>query len=78
MALYKNPAYLVQSDDRAFDVEYKPGDSTPYSGIYRCTGCEWEVASNERQPMPTQSHHVHPGLSPIRWKLVVFAQHKAK
>lgn len=74
MALYKYATYLTQSDSSAFDNELKPGETCPNSGIYRCTGCGDEIASNKNNPMPPQNHHQHSNNSPIRWKLLVFAQ----
>lgn len=78
MALYKHQHYLTQSNDDAFDKEYGPGDTCPFSGIYRCMGCGREVASNEGQPLPPQNHHQHsPNQGKIRWKMVTYANHKA-
>lgn len=77
MASYKYKDNLAHNSSDEFDKERKPGEAAPFSGIYRCMSCEWEVASNERQPLPPQNHHVHPGQQPVRWKLIVFAQHKA-
>lgn len=77
MAMYKDANKMVQSDSGEFDKIHTPGSDAPYSGIYRCNGCGYEVASNEFQPLPTQSHATHPAsLGAIRWQLVVFAQHK--
>lgn len=78
MALYKDPGFLSQSGDAAFDTTYKPGTAAPYSGIYRCCGCAYEVASNATQPLPPQNHHQHPpAAGEIRWQLIVYAEHKA-
>ena len=79
MALYKYAEYLEQIAHEAFDEEYKPGDAAPHSGIYRCTGCGREAASNQGEPLPPQNHHQHTtaqGL--IRWRLIVYADHDAK
>lgn len=75
MALYKNGAVLTKSDSAEFDKTHKPGNSAPFSGIYRCQTCGYEVASNEGQPLPPQ--HLKPHQGPIVWQLVVYAQHKA-
>ena len=78
MAFYKYGSNLTQLDHPAFDQIHHPGQSVPLSGIYRCTVCGYEVASNQGQPLPTQSHGVHNALmSPIRWWLVAAAVHKA-
>lgn len=77
MALYKHEQYLKKSDSPSFDNESKPGEAAPHSGIYRCMGCESEVASNQNQPLPPQNHHQHSqSQGAIRWKLVVYAVHK--
>jgi hypothetical protein len=77
MAIYKTIDYLVKSDDKAFDALHDPGDSCPLSGIYRCENCHHEVASNQNQPLPPQNHFQHDQKNgPIKWRLVVFAQHK--
>jgi hypothetical protein len=75
MALYKNDQYLGRSDSDAFDVVHTPGTSTPHSGIYRCTACGDEIASNAGNPLPPQNHRQHsPQQGQIRWKLLVYAQ----
>ncbi len=77
MALYKDTAHVKVSNDADFDAIHTPGSATPFSGIYRCTGCGKEDASEQGKPLPPQSHHVHAtSQPPIRWKLLVFAQHK--
>jgi hypothetical protein len=75
MALYKYSHHLGSSDHQAFDAIYKPGDETPYSGIYRCEGCGKEIASNGGNPLPPQNHHQHTSYQgSIRWRMVVYAQ----
>lgn len=77
MALYKDSKYLDVSDSDEFDKVRKPGIAAPHSGIYRCIGCGHEVASNEGEPLPPQNHHQHTlAHGEIRWKLIVYAQHK--
>jgi hypothetical protein len=79
MALYKNGDYLVHTLDPVFDQLLAPGAAVPRSGIYRCTGCGREVASNQNDPLPPQNHHQHPlNVGPIRWRLIVFADHRPK
>jgi hypothetical protein len=73
MAKYKYATNLEKSDHTAFDEELTPGETCPNSGIYRCTGCGDEIASNKGNPMPPQNHHQHSNGSKIRWKLLVFA-----
>lgn len=51
---------------------YKPGDSAPVSGIYRCLGCKKEITANAKDPFPPQNHHQHTmAQGSIRWKLNV-------
>lgn len=76
MALYKYGQLLTKSEDAAFDVTYSPGMTPPHAGIYRCTGCGDEVASNKDVQLPPQNKHQHPGNSPVRWQLLVYAQQK--
>lgn len=79
MALYKYAQYLGQDDSNVFDPENGPGTPAPRSGIYRCMGCGREVASNEGEPLPPQNHHQHSaGQGTIRWRLIVYADHRAK
>ena len=79
MALYKYAHYLQKSEEAAYDKEYGPGATGPYSGIYRCMGCHREAACNEGNPLPPQNHHQHTqAQGSIRWKLIVYADHKPK
>ncbi len=76
MARYKYGQFLSQSDSNVYDHEHKPGEKVPNSGIYQCTGCSDEVACNKGDPLPPQNHHQHTNSTPIRWRLLVFAQQK--
>lgn len=77
MALYKYSQYLVVSQHESFDSIHGPGAVTPYSGIYRCEGCGYEIASITGAPLPPQNHHTHLiSQGAIRWRMVVYAQHK--
>lgn len=79
MALYKNENYLKKSTDGAFDHDYGPGTAAPHSGIYRCMGCAKEVASNHGEPLPPQNSDQHTSSQgPIRWRLIVYADHEGK
>ncbi len=75
MALYKHNRYASASQSDAFDVTHNPGATTPYSGIYRCDNCGHEIVSEEGKPLPPQVHTKHPTDKPIKWRLIVFAQH---
>jgi len=78
MALYKYPQYLRQVDDAIFDQINHPATPAPRSGIYRCEGCGREVSSTEGHPLPPQNHHEHSPLQgTIRWRLIVYADHRS-
>jgi hypothetical protein len=79
MALYKSSDYLQQSQDGVFDADHKPGEATPHSGIYRCMGCGREAVSEEGKPLPPQNHHQHTtAQGAIRWRMIIYADHRAK
>lgn len=79
MALYKHAEYLTQNDDPIFDEVRGPGQPAPRSGIYRCMGCHREAACNEGEPLPPQNHHQHTqNQGSIRWRLIVYADHRPK
>jgi hypothetical protein len=79
MAMFKESPYLKPSQFAAFDEERDPGSETLYAGIYRCTDCNREIVSEESQPLPASSHHTHDAdHGPIRWKLMVYADHRPK
>jgi hypothetical protein len=79
MAIYKQAVFLQQSDDPSFDREFRPSDTTPYSGIYRCSGCGREIDSEAGNPLPPQNHHQHTASQgSIRWRMIVYADHKPK
>ena len=76
LALYKYGHSLTQSQDGAFDAVHSPGIAAPNAGIYKCTGCGHEIGIASGHTLPPQSHPQHPAsLGPIRWKLLVYAQH---
>ena len=77
MAMYKEDRQLKKSIDAAFDQIYKPGDTTPHSGIYNCINCGDEIASNSGNPLPSQNHAQHaPGRGDIRWQMIVYSEQK--
>ena len=79
MATYQDGKYLEQVKHAAFDAEHNLGSETPFYGIYRCRGCGWEVVSEKGKPLPPQNHHTHTQQQgAIRWRLVVYADHKQK
>jgi hypothetical protein len=77
MALYKHGNHLQHVQDQAFDGIHHPGQAAPFAGIYRCVVCGHEIGTAYGHTLPPQGHHQHsPGLGPIQWQLLVFAQHK--
>jgi hypothetical protein len=77
MALYRDKENVKLGSGEAFDSVHNPGASTPHSGLYRCTGCGAEIASNANQPFPPQNHHQHQqSQGAIRWQLLVYAEGK--
>jgi hypothetical protein len=79
MALYKSAVYLTQSNDDSFDADLTPGATTPHSATYRCMGCGREVVSEANKPLPPQNHHQHStSQGRIRWRMIVYADHRPK
>ncbi len=79
MALFKNPDYLMQTNDIVFDKVYHPGAVPDRSGVFRCMGCQREVVGEHSRQLPPQNHHQHtPAQGDVRWKMVVYADHNPK
>jgi len=79
MALYKDQRFLTTSTDAAFDKDYSPGQTPPHSGIYRCMGCGREIVAEQSRLFPPQNHHEHAAnQGSIRWRMIVYADHKPK
>ena len=79
MALYKYAAYIEENTGAIFDEVNGPSVAAPRSGIYRCMGCGREAACNQGDPLPPQNHHQHDqAQGAIRWRLIVYAEHKPK
>lgn len=78
MALYKRTADIgvAVTGTETFDKEYKPGSAPDHSGIYRCKGCGREVVGEQLRTLPPQNHHQHPQMTPVIWRLAVYAQHE--
>lgn len=77
MAFFKNTSTLKSSENGAFDIVYMPRDPTPHSGVYKCTVCGHEIVSTESFPLSPKNHFQHPVDMPIRWKLLVAAEHNS-
>lgn len=72
MALYQDAAAIAKSTHVNFDKIWKPGETPPNNGIYRCEGCGDEIASNKGVQLPTQNHSQHStAQGAIRWKMIV-------
>jgi hypothetical protein len=79
MALYKYEQYVGKSQDAIFDEINHPATAAPRSGIYRCEGCGREAVSTNPHPLPPQNHHEHTtAQGAIRWRLIVYADHRPK
>jgi len=77
MAWYKYGEFLKQSTGDAYDSEYHPGVAAPHAGVYRCAGCGREIGIAQGHTLPPQSHHQHTlAEGAIRWKLLVYADHR--
>ena len=74
---FKYDKYFTKSDHTAYDSIHTPGTVVTNSGIYRCEGCDDEIAANKNNPLPPQNHHQHStAQGSIRWRLVAFAVQK--
>ena len=77
MAWYKYADYLKKSTGDAYDQELNPGVEAPHAGVYRCWGCGREIAIAQGHRLPPQNHHQHTtGEGHIRWRLLVYADHR--
>jgi len=80
MPFYKHSVF-TKSDSAAFDQTYPPGARTPYSGIYRCEVCGFEVVSTEGHPLPPEHSCVQHSAQwqcrhgIVRWRLVTAPVH---
>ena len=72
MAWYKYDDVISKNAHANFDKIWKPGETPPDNGIYRCEGCGDEIASNKGVQLPSQNHRQHsPAQGSIRWKMIV-------
>jgi hypothetical protein len=68
---------LSSSEDLVFDHDHQPGQRAKLSGIYRCAACGRETVVREGDAFSDDhSHTVTEG--PVRWRLLVYADHRAK
>jgi hypothetical protein len=77
VAYYKEARFLEPENGPEYDVLHEAGQSTPYSGIYRCEVCALCVTADFAEALPPQDHHQHQyhDAHPIRWRLVVKAHY---
>ena len=82
MPNYKDGAFFGhRPTDHNFDTLYSPGQTTPFSGIYRCKSCGFEAVSTKGHTLPPErfcsSHSLEwkgkTGL--VNWHLVAAAIH---
>ena len=78
MAMFKNESHLWQSTCDAFEDEHLPGAVALWTGLYACQECNHDIASNEGDLLPPANHHRHASPEAIRWKLIVYADQRAK
>lgn len=77
MARFMYGQHLSQSQHEAYDALLSPGTEAANAGIYRCASCGDEIGIAKGHILPPQNHHQHsPGLGPIKWQLLVFAQQR--
>jgi hypothetical protein len=58
---YWNDIPWVQADRSysRFDLVYSPSTPAPFTGIYRCTVCKYEIARSTREALPIASDTDH-------------------
>lgn len=71
MAIYGNQQYLYTPTGRAdeFADLHGPGSKAPFSGIYKCVVCGFEIVSEEDKELPSHRHNQEQGA--VRWVLLV-------
>jgi hypothetical protein len=82
MPSFLNAGHFNQrTDDSNFIKTHEPGSITPFSGIYRCVSCGFEVVSTKGHPLPPTKICPNHSASwkcdhgPVRWQLVAAAIH---
>jgi hypothetical protein len=73
MAYYQDANSLTQLSDPMFDEAHGPGQAVTRPGIYKCAGCDREIATDTN--FPPQNHHKHSlAEGQVRWNLIVCAR----
>jgi hypothetical protein len=82
MPNYKDGGFFNhRPNDSNFDKIHEPGQPTPFSGIYRCVSCGFEIASIHPHPLPLTKICPNHAANwkcqhgPVRWQLVAAAMH---
>jgi hypothetical protein len=80
MPYYRGKEFFEHTDCAAFEHCRDPGEEAPYTGIYRCVMCDWEIIAVAGKPLPNEtvcSRHWKPdGPTPrgqrlgVAWKLM--------
>lgn len=78
MALYQSSQFLTVWTDAEFDRLHHPRTPAPHSGIYRCAGCGFEIATPEGQLLPPIHAHPHRLGTQEVWQMIVYADHRLK
>jgi len=72
MAIFKETRLVRPSASTAFDRNFGPGETAPFDGIYRCTGCNLETLTAGGRTLPTAAKLAHPAwCKGVRWQLLV-------
>ncbi len=72
MALCKELSKVRASGSTVFDKLLRVGTEALYEGIYRCVGCNMEIAVAGGKALPTPRQRPHPAwCTEQRWQLLV-------
>lgn len=72
MALIAATSPLRQAESHAFEITWNADDRPMLAGIYRCVGCQGEIALPYGACLPRHSEHHHqPSQAGAAWRLVV-------
>jgi hypothetical protein len=79
MAIYGDLQFLYKRAGRAdeFATLHDPGAKVPFSGIYKCEVCGFELVAEKLRPLPSEDnwHRHNQNQGPIKWRLIVHAFH---
>lgn len=73
MAYYQNANSLIQLSDPRFDKTFRADETVDFAGIYKCVGCNREIAVDYRFPSEEQHPHSE-SEGEVLWKLIVWVQ----